>query len=215
MTTVALPACAFAMGFVAAVPVGATQLEIARRSINGYLSSALVVVAGALVSDVLYGVIALFGIASFLQDPKIVAVFEAVSAAVCVALGIWVIHEARHSAGGDHPAGRLLRQHRAAVVTGFVLAVMNPLMIMWWLFGAHMLRDFGVFGQYNTPNLIVFLLAGSLGIAAYSCLLALVVYKAKRFCTERTIRRVSIGCGVVLLGLAMYFAVRSAVAFVR
>jgi threonine/homoserine/homoserine lactone efflux protein len=215
MTTISLPACAFVLGFVAAVPVGATQLEIARRSINGYLSSALVVVAGALLSDILYGVIALFGIASFLQDPIVVAVFEAVSAVVCAALGIWAIHEGRHSAGGVRPAGRLLRQHRTAMVTGFVLAIMNPLMIMWWLFGAHVLKDFGVFGQYNTRNLVVFLLAGSLGIAAYSSLLALVVYKAKRFCTERTIGRVSVGCGVVLLGLATYFAVRSAVVLVR
>jgi threonine/homoserine/homoserine lactone efflux protein len=215
MTIIALPVCAFVMGFVAAVPVGATQLEIARRSINGYLSSALVVVAGALVSDILYGTIALFGIASFLQDPKVVAVFEAVSAVVCVALGIWAIHEGRHSAGGDHPAGRLLQQHHTAVVTGFVLAVMNPLMIMWWLFGVRILKDFGVFPQYNTPNLVVYLVAGSLGIAAYSSLLALAVYRAKAFCTERTIRRVSIGCGVVLLGLAMYFAVRSAVVFMR
>ncbi len=93
------------MGFVAAVPVGATQLEIARRSINGYLSSALVVVAGALLSDVMYGTIALFGIASFLQDPKVVAVFEAVSAVVCAALGIWAIRR-KQAFRGRRPSCR-------------------------------------------------------------------------------------------------------------
>jgi threonine/homoserine/homoserine lactone efflux protein len=215
MTSIALPACAFIMGFMAAVPVGATQLEIARRSINGYLSSALVVVAGALLSDMLYGTIALFGIASFLQDPKIVAAFEAVSAILCVALGIWAIRESRHSVGGDWPAARFLKQHHTAVVTGFALSAMNPLMIMWWLFSARVLRDCGVFRQYDTSSLVVFLLAGSLGIATYSSLLALVVYRAKTFCTERTIRRVSLACGVVLLGLATYFAVKSVIAFVR
>jgi threonine/homoserine/homoserine lactone efflux protein len=215
MTIIALPVCAFVMGFVAAVPVGATQLEIARRSINGYLSSALVVVAGALLSDMMYGAVALFGIASFLQDPKVVAVFEAVSAAVCAGLGIWAIRESRQSASGGRPAGRLLRQHHTAMVTGFGLAVMNPLMVMWWLFGARILKDCGVFQQYNTPSLVVYLVAGSLGIASYSALLALSVYRAKAFCTERTIRRVSFACGIVLLGLAMYFAVKSAVAFMR
>jgi threonine/homoserine/homoserine lactone efflux protein len=215
MTIIALPACAFAMGFVAAVPVGATQLEIARRSINGYLSSALVVVAGALASDLMYGAIALFGIAHFLQAPKVVAVFETVSAVMCTALGIWAIRESRNSAGDDHAAGRLMRQHHTAVATGFGLAVMNPLMIMWWLFGAHVLKDFGVFREFNTPSLVVYLLAGSLGIACYSSLLAVMVYRVKKFCTERTIRRVSCGCGVVLLGLAAYFAVRSALLFAR
>ncbi len=215
MMILALPVCAFIMGFVAAVPVGATQLEIARRSINGYLSSALVVVAGALMSDIMYGAIALFGIATFLQDPKVVAVFEAVSAVMCTALGIWAIHESRHSENADRPARQLLRQHHTAVATGFGLAVMNPLMIMWWLFGARVLKDFGVFRQYDTSSLLVFLLAGSLGIASYSSLLAIVVYRVKTFCTERTIRRVSSACGVVLIGLAVYFAVRSAVAFAR
>ena len=215
MTILALPVCAFIMGFVAAVPVGATQLEIARRSINGYLSSALGVVAGAMVSDLMYGTIALFGIASFLQDPKVVAGFEAVSAVLCAALGIWAIREGRKSASANPPAGKLLRRRHTSVVTGFALATMNPLMIMWWLFGARVLKDFGVFPQYNTPSLVVYLLAGGLGIASYSVLLALAVYRAKKFCTERTIRRVSIGCGVALLGLAAYFAVRSAIAFTR
>jgi LysE type translocator. len=54
------------MGFVAAVPVGATQLEIARRSLNGYFSSALMIMVGSVISDVMYGIIALFGIAPFL-----------------------------------------------------------------------------------------------------------------------------------------------------
>jgi len=215
MTMIALPACAFVMGFLAAVPVGATQLEIARRSINGYLSSALLVVAGALASDLMYGTIALFGIAHFLQDPKVVAVFEIVSAVMCTALGIWAIRESRRSAGGDRPARRLLQQHHTALATGFGLAVMNPLMIMWWLFGARVLKDFGVFREYDTPSLVVYLLAGSLGIACYSSLLAVMVYRVKKFCTERTIRRVSSGCGVVLLGLAVYFAVRSALLFMR
>jgi threonine/homoserine/homoserine lactone efflux protein len=214
MTIIALPVCAFAMGFVAAVPVGATQLEIARRSIKGYLTSAMMVIVGAILSDMLYGTIALFGIAAFMQGPRVVAIFETVSAVVCAGLGIWAIYESRRAAAGDRNAGGSLRQHHTAVATGFVLAVMNPLMIMWWLLGARILKDFGVFQQYNTPSLIVFVLAGSLGIAAYSSLLAVVVYRVKAFCSERTIHRVSFGCGIVLLGLSMYFAVKSAAMFI-
>ena len=52
---------AFAMGFLAAIPSGPVQVEVARRSINGYLTSSIAIIAGAFVADAVYGVIALFG----------------------------------------------------------------------------------------------------------------------------------------------------------
>ena len=45
----------YAMGFATAIPVGPTQLEIAKRSLNGYLSSALMIIVGQLISDLFYG----------------------------------------------------------------------------------------------------------------------------------------------------------------
>jgi hypothetical protein len=67
---------AYAMGFLAAIPIGATQIEIAKRLLNGLTFSAIMIVAGAVISDFTYGVIALFGIAPFLQTPGIIAIFS-------------------------------------------------------------------------------------------------------------------------------------------
>jgi threonine/homoserine/homoserine lactone efflux protein len=86
---------AYLMGFIAAIPVGATQLEIARRSLNGFPSSAAMLVAGSVISDTMYGVIALFGIAPFLQSPSVTMVFGFANAGILTALGIWALIESK------------------------------------------------------------------------------------------------------------------------
>jgi hypothetical protein len=50
---------------------------------------------------------------------------------------------------------------------------------------------------------------GGLGIASYLSLLAYGVYRAKKFVSQQTIRRITIVFGVALLGLAIYFIVQS------
>ena len=55
----------YIMGFITAIPIGATQIEIAKRSLNNHLRAAYMVAAGSVSSDVMYGAIALFGVAPF------------------------------------------------------------------------------------------------------------------------------------------------------
>ncbi len=201
---------AFLMGFVAAIPVGATQLEIARRSLNGFPSSALMVVAGSVTSDALYGVIAFFGIAPFLRDPTVMAVFWGVNAVLLIGLGIWVIRSNRDVLVAGARAHRLLRQHDVALMTGFSLAVTNPLMIFWWLLAVRLLRDAGMITDFSLPDTWLVIGAGALGIGAYLSLLAFLVYRAKKFVSERGIHRITVVFGILLLCLSIYFIVRAA-----
>jgi hypothetical protein len=60
---------AFGFGFVAAIPLGGSQIEMAKRAMQGHLRAALAVVLGSVTSDVLYGIIALYGIAPFMREP--------------------------------------------------------------------------------------------------------------------------------------------------
>ncbi len=65
----------YTMGFITAIPVGATQIEIAKRSLNNHKRAAYMVALGSAVSDVIYGFIALFGVAPFLKEKIVVAFF--------------------------------------------------------------------------------------------------------------------------------------------
>jgi len=55
MKLVLLIVVSYVIGFFTAIPIGATQVEIAKRSISGYFKEALMVVAGSATSDLMYG----------------------------------------------------------------------------------------------------------------------------------------------------------------
>ena len=198
------------MGFVVAIPIGATQLEIARRSLNGFLSSALMIVVGSVISDIMYGVIALLGIAPFLQEPTVMAVFWLLNAIILIVLAIWTIRQSKSPIRHHSRSGNRLGKHNVAFLTGFSLAITNPLMVVWWIFGVRLLMDLRLMVKHTTSQTVLFLVVGGLGIGSYLSLLAFIVFKAKRFFSELTIKKITLAFGVVLLGLATYFMVRSA-----
>lgn len=200
----------YAMGFATAIPVGPTQLEIAKRSLNGYLSSALMIIVGQLISDLLYGIIALFGIAPFLQHPKVVAIFWLLNAIILLVLAIWTIRQNNSSLENLERSKIRLKKHNVAFLVGFSLAITNPLMIVWWLLGARILIDVGLVAKYTPVENVIFLSVGALGLGSYLALLAFVVLKAKGFFSEHTITRITVTFSVLLLGLAAYIGARSA-----
>lgn len=206
---------AFAMGFIAAIPIGATQLEIARRSLRGYYVSALMLVAGSVLSDSLYGVIAFFGIAPFLQDKGVIAMFRIVNAIILIGLGFWAFRESKVFSIEDKLAGRVLSRRHLSFITGFLLAVTNPLMIFWWLTGARIIMDAGIIKQLSVTDIIIFLAAGSLGIGSYLTVLAFGVYKAKKFLSSRGIRKLTSVFAVILFLLAGYFIYQASGSFFR
>ncbi len=203
---------AFTMGFLAAIPLGATQLEIARRSLSGFPRAALMVVAGSVLSDVMYGVIAFLGIAPFLHDTMVIGIFWSVNALILVVLALFAL---RGSTTPDDPKALppvSLRDQRASFVVGFSLAVTNPLMIVWWLLGARALTDLGLMSQLTAVRGAFFLLAGGAGIGSYLTLLTFGIYRAKRFISDRGMHRLTIGLGAGLLVLAAFSIVRSVMA---
>ncbi len=204
----------YAMGFAAAIPVGPTQLEIARRSLNGYFSSALMIIVGQLISDLIYGIIALFGIAPFLQHPRVVAIFWLLNAIILVVVAILTIRQHHSSPENFEQARNRLKKHHIAFFVGFSLAITNPLMIVWWLLGAHLLIDAGLIVKYTAVENAAFLAVGGLGLGSYLALLAFIVLKGKGFLSEHTVASITVTFSVLLLGLAAYIGTRSAIVLV-
>jgi threonine/homoserine/homoserine lactone efflux protein len=201
------------MGFVAAIPVGATQLEIARRSIKGFLSSALMIMLGSVLSDLMYGVIAFWGVLPFLQNPKVIAAFWLLGGIIMIVLGVWAIRDSRPHRSAERYSDRPLQLKGVAFVTGFSLALTNPFMIAYWLIGAHLLKNFGLIEKYGTSDIILFLSAGAFGIGSYLAVLSLSVYKAKRFFSDRGIQRITVALGITLLAVSTYFIAQAVLAF--
>jgi threonine/homoserine/homoserine lactone efflux protein len=231
--TVLFLVCVYFLGFLAAIPIGASQIEVARRSLNGFLASALLVVAGSVSSDYVYGAIALYGLAPFLQTPEVQAIFWLVNAALMLIFGIGIFRESKYTGKlltprvpkeavegvplTEHPATtaarRKLTSTRLAYITGFSLAFTNPMMIAWWLLAARFLKDLGVTGAMTSTSKALFLLVGGLGIASYLSLFAVVIHRRHKSFSPKGIRRVTRGFGVAMILFSVYFVVRSIMMF--
>ena len=198
----------FIMGFFTAIPIGATQIEIAKRSLNSHLRAAYMVALGSVSSDVMYGFIALFGVAPFLKEKIVVAVFGLVATAILWLLAFFTFRDGA-KANMMELSHSSLKSKRLSYVTGFSLAVTNPMMIVWWLIGVRIIKDFALVTDFSTKISVLFLITGGLGLASYLFTLANMLHWAKKFISNEIMKKVNYGLGVVLVLLSFYFLINS------
>jgi threonine/homoserine/homoserine lactone efflux protein len=203
MNYILLLISAYLMGCIAAVPVGPVQVEVVRRSINGHLKSSLLVVVGAFFIDVFYGLIAFFGIAPFLEEKKVMAVFWLAGGIILIILSVFVIRHRPNKEISYDEAPR--KKKRWAVLGGISLSVINPMMILWWLSAVRIFEDVGLIREFNTDIALTFLAAASLGLASYLTALSLFLHCAKKFISAAKLHRINQVFGLFLLLIGLYF----------
>ena len=196
------------MGFFTAIPIGATQIEIAKRSLNDHFRAALMVVLGSVSSDVMYGFIALFGIAPFFDNRTIVAIFELIGTVILWILAFFTLRQSAQQQLLDLNRS-LLKSRRLSFVTGFSLAVTNPMMIFWWLIGVQIVRDLRLVDTFTPAISLLFLFFGGLGLATYLSTLTTVLHWAKKFVSNKAMQKVYLILGIVLVLLSIYFLISS------
>ena len=195
---------AVGLGFITAIPVGGSQIEAAKRAIHGHLWAAWMVVLGSVSSDIMYGVIALFGIAPFLEIPWVTAVFSAVGAVVLWVLAYLTIRESKkpHHLRLDLDS---LKSKRWAYLTGFFLAATNPAMILTWLYGATLAKHLGLATPFTSDLKVIFIAGGALGLGGYLASLSAVMHRIKHFIPMKAIGRVYYWLGIALSLLSLFF----------
>jgi threonine/homoserine/homoserine lactone efflux protein len=214
MNTMLLLIAAYLMGCIAAIPAGPVQIEVIRRSINGHLLASFMVIFGAFCIDAAYGIIALFGIAPFLESKVVMAIFWLIGGLILIILGSLGIY---HSIKGGtlNLETSYLGKKRWAFAGGISLAAMNPVMILWWLTSARLFGEIGLIKALTPEVALLFLLAGSLGLASYLIVLSLFINWAKRFISESMVSKINIAFSILLLLLAGYFVTTSLKTLIR
>ncbi|MEJ2696516.1 MAG: LysE family transporter [Candidatus Sulfobium sp.] len=203
MTYILLLISAYFMGCIAAIPAGPVQIEVVRRSINGQLKSSLLVVLGAFLIDVFYGLIAFFGIAPFLEEKKVMAIFWLAGGVILIVMSVFVIrHRAKKEISYDNAPQK---RKRWALLGGISLSVINPMMILWWLSAVRIFEDIGLISEFNADIALTFLAAASLGLASYLTALSLFIHWVKKFVSAAKLRRINQVFAVFLLLIGLYF----------
>ncbi len=197
----------YIMGFFTAIPIGATQIEIAKRALAGHVKAALMVVLGSTISDVMYGFIAFFGIAPFLKEKIVMAGFWLVGSIILFVLGGHTLKNYKKTiqVKGESKA---LKHNGLSLVVGFSLAATNPMMIFWWLTVADIEARIGLIEKFTTNTHLLFLLFGGLGIGSYLVTLSFVLRWANKFLSDTTERKINLSLGIILIVIGFYFLFR-------
>jgi threonine/homoserine/homoserine lactone efflux protein len=208
MNTFSLLLVIYCLGFVSAIPIGPAQIEIAKRSLNNHLRAAVMVVLGSISSDFIYGVIALFGVAPFFSNQKAVAIFE-----LCGAVILWILAYLTLKEGTKPHLLKFtpsfLKSRRIALITGFSLSIVNPMMIFWWLVGVQIVRHLDLIDTFTPALSLSFVLCGVLGLATYLTALAVALHWAKKFFSNKAMKKIYVALGLVLIVLSFVFLINS------
>jgi threonine/homoserine/homoserine lactone efflux protein len=204
---------AVGLGLLAAIPVGACQIEVVKRAMAGHLRPSLMVAAGAAISDWIYGTVALFGIAPFLEVPAVLAAFSGAGAVILWALSYRTWRESQHPHAPDMQ--RSLSSHRWALATGFFLAISNPPLVFTWLLGIAVAKRIGLVPVLTHAAKLYFVAGGVLGLGGYLVLMSLATHRIRHFLSMQALRRVYRWLAVVLFVLSFYFVHGVAAYFMR
>jgi len=195
---------AVGLGLLAAIPLGGCQVETIKRAVSGNLHAAWMVACGSASADLIYGVVALFGVAPFLEYPRVSLAFNAVGAALLWVLAYLTFQHSRHPQ--DLALSRVvLKSRRWAYVTGITLGLSNPPIVLSWLLGLQAARQLGLASPLTSTSKMVFLAGGTIGLGGYLTVLAAVLHRVKHVIPVHTIGRVYFWLAVMLFSLSFYF----------
>jgi threonine/homoserine/homoserine lactone efflux protein len=198
----------YIFGFISAIPVGAVQLEVARRALQGHLRSALMVSAGAVVVDILYGMVAFFGLLPVLKNRETMAWFWLMGGVLLIFLSVSVVKQSLNYHDFSAASYRL-KNRSISFVTGVSLSLTNPMMILWWLLGERIVVELGLVSRFTHAKGIEFLFLGGAGMLSYPGLLAFTLHWLKRFIPQKTIMKITLLSGIFILCFSLYLIIKS------
>ncbi|AEA33168.1 LysE family transporter [Hippea maritima] len=198
----------YIIGLITAIPIGPIQIEMAKRSISGYVKESIMVALGSTISDLIYGFIAIFGIAPFLADKEIEALFLFIGGIILIILGLYTLIYSNRYTENNIKKAKLFKIHTSFFI-GLLIAITNPPIVFWWLFCFEFLKDINIMESIKTPYSIAFLLSAGVGIVSYLISMALLINKIGKILTYKTEHKINKAFGIFLIVISFYFLFKS------
>jgi len=190
------------LGFISSIPVGAVQLEVIKKTINGHTKPAIVTALGSATSDLIYGMLTLFGFGHFLlhKDFQIGIYMLGI-----VVLSYLIFKSYQEREYMLHEEKRVRYKKRLSFITGFTIAVTNPGMIIWWFIGFRLFADMNLFPEITIPIKLCFVLSGASGLALYLILEAAILHRFQKSFSEKFLYKANTFLMFILSFLTLYF----------
>lgn len=189
------------IGFINSIPIGPINISIIDTAFKRGFRQALMIGIGALIVDIGYCMIAVFGV-SLLRD-NIEHMFQPLGFPVLAFLGGRLIYKGynNNSVQTFHPPTQ--KELTKNLSLGFLIYLTNPLAIGFWVFAAGLLYSY----QWLTGDLadqVTFIFGMAIGTAAWFFLLARFVAWKRMTISEDTVQKITMGTGITLIAFGIY-----------
>lgn len=190
------------IGLSLGAPVGPINLEIARRVLRSGFQSGWLVGAGAISGDALYCLLVATGVSPLLNHQIARTLLWIAGALFLVYLSFMSLRAGIEKQRlTDLPPRRL---ERRSYVTGFLMALLNPMGILFWLSIGGALVASGV-QQADTAGTVAIVVGVIAGLGICVTCLSTLVYSGRWLLSDRLFRLINDACAVLLFGFAVWF----------
>jgi threonine/homoserine/homoserine lactone efflux protein len=190
------------IGVALAAPVGPINIEIIKRGIQGGYLQGWLVGLGALSADTVYAALIVSGLTPLADSPVLRVPLFLAGAVMLSFVGYSSI---RSALAGNEIKDAERVSGRRSYVTGLLMAIFNPMGIVYWMsVGAALVAE--AVGRVGTAGSPVLVGGVFLGILFWVTLLSWLAQVARRFVAGDGMRWVTGFGGVALIGFGLWFA---------
>jgi L-lysine exporter family protein LysE/ArgO len=201
------------VGISLGAPVGPVNVEIVRRGLRGGFRSGWMVGIGATTADAIYCMLIIAGLTPLIDQLVVRTILWTLGTGFLVFLGwssikpvIW-------------PGKMIIEDdgtfERSSFTTGFLIAALNPMGILFWLSVGGGLVASGVEQASDLIGIGAIVFGVIAGLIIWISTLSTLVHGGRRFISDQIYRWINFGSGIILLGFAGWFGVQAVQGFIE
>ncbi|MDC3417097.1 LysE family transporter [Aquibacillus salsiterrae] len=194
------------LGLSLAAPIGPINAAQLDKGIKNGFWHAWFIGLGSLAGDLLLMGAVYFGIVQFLEIPFMKAFLWSFGCFVLIYTGIEGLFSAKQAANVStrHTSSSLTK----TFFTGFVLALSNPLSILFWLgiYGSVLAQTVA---EYDTTHIALYSFAIIVGLLVWDFSMAIVASSFRKLLTDKLLILISLLSGFSLVVFGIYFGYKA------
>jgi L-lysine exporter family protein LysE/ArgO len=194
------------LGISLAAPIGPVKATLLNLGIKNGFFHAWFFGLGALATDTLYMLMVYFGVVQLIDSPVMKTILWSFGCFVLLYNGIENLLTL-NKVKVDMRFGKTIRL-RHSILTGFFMALLNPLTILFWL-GIYGSILVGANGALTGYQIIIYSLAILVGIVLVDLAMAFISSTARRVLNTKLLKIISIISSMSMIGFGIFFGIQA------
>ncbi|MFJ8261877.1 LysE family transporter [Rummeliibacillus sp. NPDC094406] len=196
----------FFLGVSLAAPIGPVKATLLNLGIKNGFFHAWFFSLGAIATDLMYMLLVYFGIGSFIEYPVFKTILWSFGCFVLLYTGIENLLT-MHKVKLDSNFKKMLRL-RHSLLSGFLIALLNPLTILFWLgiYGSVLVGGSGRLSGFEIALYSLFIL---LGIILVDFIMAIISSGSRKVLSYKFLNIVSALSSISMIGFGIHFGIQA------